>query len=321
MAPGLGFGLYTLYELNEPEADQVRRAAAAGYEGIDFVHTFHGDMDIESVERALDETGLEAIAVQVGRQDLWTGIEDIVDRYGQLGISTLVYHSKDDNLTERRTRDIVELIRRRAVEARDCGWDFLIHPNHWDYIPPVNWPLARHLPWLGVASRLDHAGVFTETAFHDWLALNESRFSKGFNIILDYYRSWAGMNAQSEVSDLQDTVFGRYEAIDRELVSFMLDVGFPPVRGYDPVAVLDYLGDRVEQVHLEDVRVADVVPGRWPPFCQVGEGDVDFEAVIKTALEYDVEWITFSHDPPDATAGLEVMNRGVELGRRTILDE
>ncbi len=316
--PGLGFGLYTLYELDEPEAEQIRRAAAAGYEGVDFVHKFHHHMDQEAVRDALEETGLDAIAVQVGRKDLQRGVDHIIDMYGPLGVSTLVYHSGDENWTERRARDTVELVRRRAVELRDRGWDCLIHPNHWDYVPPVDWPIARHLPWIGVADRLERAGLLSEGDVQAWLALNESRFSKGFNILLDHYRELVGQNTESDVAELSDTVFGRFEAIDRELVGFMLDVGFPGIRGYDPVAVLAYLGDRVEHVHLEDVRIADVDPGRWPPFCQVGEGDVDFEAVIETALKYDVEWLTFSHDPPDATAGIEVMDRGVTLGRELI---
>jgi sugar phosphate isomerase/epimerase len=316
----LGFGLYTLYPLEESYADQLRRAARAGYDGVDFVHKFHVDMDVDAVERALSETGLEASAVQVGRSDLRSGIEDLVDRYGRLGVSTMVYHSGDENWNEYRARDIVELIRRRAVELRDHDWDLLIHPNHWDYVPPIQRPVVRSVPWLGLATRLERAGLFTDSDAIDRLALNESRFSRGVNIILDQYRSLAGLNADKTVDRLHETMVGRYLALDRELVGFMLDVGFPAIRGYDPVAVLEYLGDRVEQVHLEDVCVADVTPGRWPPFCQVGEGDVDFESVMRTAIDLDVRWLTFSHDPPDAEAALEVMERGMRLGD-TVLDQ
>jgi sugar phosphate isomerase/epimerase len=306
----MGLSLITLDALDESTAANIRRAADAGYEGVEFVHFLHQDMDVEAVRNAIEETGLEPLGVQVDLHDLLDGISDIVTQYEQVGVSTLVFHVNDENWTERRARDTVELVRRRALELDEHGWDLLVHPNHMDLAPIIDWPVARHIPWLGIAARLDRLGVLEEGPVHHWLALNESRFSKGFNILLDHYWHRRGMDRDTDVDDLEETMLARYLALDSELVKFEIDVAFLPIRGYDPVAVLEYLGDRVQSVHVKDIDVDNRTLGRWPEWCGPGDGQVDLTGVVETAIANDVRWLTFEHDTDEDPTG--TLYRGVE---------
>ena len=308
-----GLELYAIRDLDGSVADHVRVAADLGYEGVAFMHDTHGDMDPAAVADSLDDTGLEAVSVAVDRNRLQRGIGDIVDLYGEVGVRTLVYHPRPNNWTERRARDMVELLRRTAIQLDDIGWRLVVHPNHWDLVPPIDWPVVRQLPWIGIAERLDRAGLFTETGALDWLRLNESRARKAGNILLDLYRENSGLNRAAAVSAIHDTVFGRYLALDPDLLGVMLDVQYPPIRGFDLSALMEFLGDRVEHVHLVDGCPDEVPAGRWPPFCPLGSGDIDLDRVMETAAAIGVEWIDISfntHDPAEARAEVE---RGAEL--------
>jgi sugar phosphate isomerase/epimerase len=76
-------------------------------------------------------------------------------------------------------------------------------------------------------------------------------------------------------------------------VAFELDVGWAQTAGYDPVTVLQSLGDRISHVHIKDVDLdADDVT-------ELGTGDVDIEACLRTAREVGVEWLIFEHDHPE----------------------
>jgi sugar phosphate isomerase/epimerase len=292
----LGLSLITLDPHDSPVAEDIRRAAELGYEGVEFVDFLHHDMDTDAVRTAIEETGVEPLGVQVGRKDLLGDRDEILDRYGTVGVSTLVFHATDENWTERRARETIDLLRHTAVDLDDRGWDLLIHPNHMDIAPIVDWPVARHVPWVAVADRLDRAGVFDGGPVHDWLALNESRCSKGFNILLERYWQQRNMMRDNDVSALEETMLHRYQTLDADLVGFEIDVAFFPIHGYDPVTVLEYLGERVEQVHVKDIRVAERTLGRWPVWRPPDEGDVDIEGVMQTALANDVDWLTFEHD-------------------------
>lgn len=315
----IGLSLITLHPLSDSTATAVRRAADAGYEGVEFVHFLHKDMDSDAVRNAIDATGVEPLGVQVDRKDLQAGIDDILTLYGSVGVSTLVFHANDDNWTERRARDTIDLLERTAEALETRGWDLLVHPNHMDLSPIVDRPVARHVPWIGVADRLDRAGLLNGGRVHDWLALNESRFSKGFNILLDHHWNRSGLDHDNRVSDLERTMLGRYAGIDADLVNFEIDVAFLPIRGYDPVEVLDVLGDRVEQVHVKDIRPDEQTLGRWPVWRPAGDGVVDIQGVVETALANDVDWLTFEHDIRDGDDDpVEVADRGFDRIRSSV---
>ena len=83
-------------------------------------------------------------------------------------------------------------------------------------------------------------------------------------------------------------------------VGFELDVGWAAAAGYDPVALLDELGERVSLVHCKDVRIE----GREP--VELGEGDVALDECVAAAKRIDAEWLVYEHDQPsDPLASLQ----------------
>lgn len=75
-----------------------------------------------------------------------------------------------------------------------------------------------------------------------------------------------------------------------------LDLGWAWVAGEDPAALLTELRGRVPLVHVKDhVRTAAGAPD-----CPVGEGEIDYERLIPTALEAGVEWLVIEQDEPGA---------------------
>ncbi|MDV6332236.1 sugar phosphate isomerase/epimerase [Asticcacaulis sp. 201] len=81
------------------------------------------------------------------------------------------------------------------------------------------------------------------------------------------------------------------ENTDPSLVAFELDCYWASFAGHDPVHVLKEHGSRIRQLHLKD-KLAD---GSMAP---VGEGTIDFAAVLNTAVKSGVENVYVEHDNP-----------------------
>jgi sugar phosphate isomerase/epimerase len=79
-------------------------------------------------------------------------------------------------------------------------------------------------------------------------------------------------------------------------VGIELDVGWAAVGGEDPSALIERLDDRIEFVHMKDVRLADDTP------VEIGTGDVDMQACADAARTVDADWLIYEHDNPDDPA-------------------
>nr|WP_274636803.1 sugar phosphate isomerase/epimerase [Microbacterium bovistercoris] len=97
-------------------------------------------------------------------------------------------------------------------------------------------------------------------------------------------------------------------------VGLELDVHWIQRGGKDPVSVIRQYGDRVRMVHLKDYRIGQLPDeaftaleaGDFPAFAEaftgvvqfgeVGEGTLDFPAIIETALDGDVEYLLVEQD-------------------------
>ena len=101
-----------------------------------------------------------------------------------------------------------------------------------------------------------------------------------------------------------------------EGVNFELDVGWVAAAGYDPVTLLDDLGDRVSLVHLKDVRIDRRKP------VELGEGDVDIRGCVEAARRTDAEWLVYEHDrPSDPRKSLEHGSKYLQELRRDVFAE
>jgi len=75
-------------------------------------------------------------------------------------------------------------------------------------------------------------------------------------------------------------------------LGFEVDVGWALAGGADPVELLRRYADRVSMVHMKDVYTdSEEVP-------ELGEGDLDIDAVGEAAHDIGAEWLIYDNDEP-----------------------
>jgi sugar phosphate isomerase/epimerase len=82
------------------------------------------------------------------------------------------------------------------------------------------------------------------------------------------------------------------EEIDNT-VEFEFDLGWIGVSGVDPYVLLEEVGSQVTAVHLKDMDF------ETETFVNLGEGDLDLDRAVKTAIGQDVDWLVYEHEDPD----------------------
>ena len=96
-------------------------------------------------------------------------------------------------------------------------------------------------------------------------------------------------------------------------IGFEIDVHWVWRGGYDPVKVIKAFGSRAKLIHLKDYRIGQLDPSKGfgamadiVQFAEIGEGSLDFPAIINTAKETGAEFFfieqdnTYGRDPYDS---------------------
>lgn len=78
---------------------------------------------------------------------------------------------------------------------------------------------------------------------------------------------------------------------DPEYVKLELDVYWVKKGGADPTSYLRKLHDRCPLLHVKDME-----PGEEQFFAEVGEGILDFDAILQAAAEVGTEWLIVEQD-------------------------
>lgn len=82
-------------------------------------------------------------------------------------------------------------------------------------------------------------------------------------------------------------------------LGFEIDLGWVCVGGDDPVDFVDQYADRISHVHVADADAETASS------VELGEGDLDLDAVMAAVERADVDWYVYEHDQPtDPTASL-----------------
>jgi sugar phosphate isomerase/epimerase len=305
--PKLGLALFTLRTLDASLPELIRHAATAGFDGVELVHRIHEEFDADAVNEAFAETGLDRVGVHVWLHELEDDVDGLVDQYGAIGVDTFVipYHPESNVRTEARLRHLVARLNAvgEALEARGCH--LLYHPNHWDMLPLFDGPVLGRVPSLRLTDRVPSDG-FAVRQFRRV----EDELLRRRNRQFDRAAIRLGLTDNNAVETLLgETPFGYLlRETSPEAMNFEVDVTFFVQQGYDPAAVLDVLGPRVQRVHAKDVVTSNYTPGGWPSFVNAGEGDVDFERVVAAAERNGVEWVLFENG--HATEPLDSISRG-----------
>lgn len=148
----------------------------------------------------------------------------------------------------------------------------------------------------------DAAAIGADYAVLPWLPEDQR---KDWKTLAAQMNAWAGWAAERDLGFAYHNHNFEFAALpngdipyhllldntDPELVAFELDCYWCSLAGHDPVHILSEHGDRIKLLHLKDMTAkGDMAP--------VGEGTIDFPAVLAKAHDIGVEYVYVEHDNP-----------------------
>ncbi|MFC7008678.1 sugar phosphate isomerase/epimerase family protein [Halalkalicoccus salilacus] len=272
----------------------IERVADAGFEGVEFANRFH-EADPDAVADALAESDVEPIGAHVGLSELENDLDEHAERYKEIGCRTLVIpHLPISHFrTERRILELAVRLNSVGEMLADRGFDLVYHNQTHDFLPlsdrtPFTPVLVRDPPAAELLSRTP-IGPELPSKFTALSELIDDRFFQ----LREQYRGRPD-------PPIDETAFGRLVSeTDSDFVSFEVDIGAVTAAGRDPVEVLEYVDDRLLNVHLKDVASGQGIPGTGQQSVDPGTGEVDFQPAVDAARRIGAEWFVYEHDDPD----------------------
>lgn len=267
-APRPAIQLHTVREIDASLPEVIRYVADAGYEGVEFAGAFL-DADPQAVKRALTETGVVPVAAHVDLPRLERNVESIVDRCQFVGCDHVIIPHLGADLF--RTTATVDRLASRLDELAERlgsrGIELGFHTSRGAFLPPLDQHVFGTLSSVPAPA---FAWELVAEATDRWLVGADRPLAR--------------------------TGFGRL--VDQtDAVTFEVDVGWVAAAGYDPVELIESLGERLSLVHLADVQQTRGFP---PEFRSVppGEGLIDPDEILAAAARSNVEWVVFEDDEP-----------------------
>lgn len=254
---------------NDPRNPTWRKVlqdcAEAGYRGIELGPVGFMPEDPTILGEALDEFGLTLIG----------------------GVIFRPYHDPDA------WEDVLNATHRTARALMAHGAEHLVII---DSISP------RRAPTAGRADEAVQMDKAEWTGFRDRIVESARIGAEDYGLTVGIHAHAAGfMDFEPELIRLLDEV-------DEGLLKICFDTGHHSYAGFDPVAFMQKYVSRISYMHFKDIDPkvkADVIANRTGfyeacgqgIFCNLGQGDVDFEAVRKVLLDANFEgWCTVEQD-------------------------
>ena len=254
---------------NDPRNPTWRKVledcAEAGYRGIELGPVGFMPEDPTILGEALDEFGLTLIG----------------------GVIFRPYHDPDA------WEDVLDATHRTARALKAHGAEHLVII---DSISP------RRAPTAGRADEAVQMDKAEWTGFRDRIVESARIGAEDYGLTVGIHAHAAGfMDFEPELIRLLDEV-------DEGLLKICFDTGHHSYAGFDPVAFMQQYVSRISYMHFKDIDPkvkADVIANRTGfyeacgqgIFCNLGQGDVDFEAVRKVLLDANFEgWCTVEQD-------------------------
>ena len=160
----------------------------------------------------------------------------------------------------------------------------------------------RRAPTAGRANEAEQMDTAEWTAFRDRISTIAKMGSEDYGLTVGIHAHAAGfMDFEPELEKLLDEV-------DDSILKICFDTGHHSYAGFDPVAFMQKHMDRISYMHFKDIDPkvkANVIENRTGfydacgqgIFCNLGEGDVDFQAVRQLLLNSGFEgWCTVEQD-------------------------
>ncbi len=254
---------------NDPRNPTWRKVlqdcAEAGYRGIELGPVGFMPEDPAILGEALDEFGLTLIG----------------------GVIFRPYYDPDA------WEDVLDATHRTARALKAHGAEHLVII---DSISP------RRAPTAGRADEAVQMDKAEWTGFRDRIVESARIGAEDYGLTVGIHAHAAGfMDFEPELIRLLDEV-------DEGLLKICFDTGHHSYAGFDPVAFMQKYVSRISYMHFKDIDPkvkAGVIANRTGfyeacgqgIFCNLGQGDVDFEAVRKVLLDANFAgWCTVEQD-------------------------
>jgi sugar phosphate isomerase/epimerase len=169
------------------------------------------------------------------------------------------------------------------ADAKTLGLRYIVCSS-----PGVS-PEKDKLPWEEKMKAVD---------LNDW-KWNADLFNKFGKQVSEAGMSFGYHNHSAEFKKFDGkTAFDHlYEMTDPKHVKIELDVGWVTVAQQDPIAILNKYKDRVIALHVKDVSKR-MSADKDPPSVALGEGVVDWKAVIGTAKKNGTQAFFYEQEEP-----------------------
>lgn len=243
----------------------LQDCAAAGYRGIELGPIGFMPEDPAILAEALDEFDLTLIG----------------------GVIFRPYHDPDA------WEDVLDATHRTARALKAHGAEHLVII---DSIAPARAPTA---------GRADEAVQMDKA---EWAGFRD-RIVESARIGAEEYGLTVGIHAHAAgFMDFEPELIRLLDEVDERLLKICFDTGHHSYAGFDPVAFMQKYIGRISYMHFKDIDPkvkADVIANRTGfyeacgqgIFCNLGQGDVDFEAVRKVLLDANFAgWCTVEQD-------------------------
>jgi sugar phosphate isomerase/epimerase len=146
------------------------------------------------------------------------------------------------------------------------------------------------VPWLDPADRPASRSGWEELG-REMAGWGASASAAGLS--LAYHHHGFELDASMGVTPLEVLL----EVADPDHLALELDVGWLVHAGQDPVAWIDRVGARCARLHAKDLRPGPYAEGD-APWEDVGDGVVDWPAVVAAAERAGTPWLLVEHDTP-----------------------
>jgi sugar phosphate isomerase/epimerase len=146
------------------------------------------------------------------------------------------------------------------------------------------------VPWLEQADRPTSRSGWERLA-QELDALGASARAAGLG--LAYHHHGFELDATAGTAPLEIIL----DVADPARLVIELDVGWLMSAGHDPVAWIERTGARCRRIHAKDVGPSGAGAG-GPAWADVGDGVVDWAAVVGAAAGAGVPWLLVEHDAP-----------------------
>ncbi|WP_126664557.1 sugar phosphate isomerase/epimerase family protein [Haloterrigena salifodinae] len=140
-----GFQLYSLHAVDDQLPAVIERVGETGFEGVEFAGL--GDADVESVNAALDRSGLGVAGAHVGIEEIEADAEGVAETYRTLGCGTVAAPWLDPEhfASEPAVEETAERLSNAAESLANHGLDLHYHNHDQEFTELDGRPALEHL--------------------------------------------------------------------------------------------------------------------------------------------------------------------------------